>query len=54
MFRADFDRDKTGMSTSKEEVRRFMAKLTADECIIGKVPNLSEGEIEALAEGWAS
>jgi hypothetical protein len=54
MFRADFDRDKTGMSTSKEEFRRFMAKLAADECIIGKVPNLSEGEIEALAEGWAS
>jgi|LauGreDrversion4_2_1035121.scaffolds.fasta_scaffold972413_1 hypothetical protein len=45
MFRQEFDKDKTGGIASKEEVKRFLLKLAADECIIGKVIDLSEEEI---------
>jgi len=44
LFRVEFDKDKTGIS-SKEEIRRILGKLANDECIIGKVPYLSEEEV---------
>ena len=42
LFRQEFDKEKAGGISSKEEVKRFLNKLAADECVIGKVPDLSE------------
>lgn len=51
LFRAEFDKDKAGIA-SREEIRRLLTKLANDECVIGKVPNASEEDLNRLAEGW--
>jgi hypothetical protein len=43
VFRAEFDKDKQGIQ-SRDELKRLMLKLLNDECIIGKVPALTEQE----------
>lgn len=45
LFRQEFDKDKAGGIGSKEEIRRFLGKLAADECVIGKVPDLTEQQV---------
>lgn len=50
-FRAEFDKDKLGIN-SKDELKRLILKLINDECIIGKVPDLTEEEVPALVEQW--
>ena len=51
LFRAEFDKDKQGIQT-KDELKRLMIKLLADECNIGKIPDLSEEDVNTLIEGW--
>jgi len=51
VFRVEFDKDKAGIA-SKEELRRLFAKLENDECILGKVPHLSQEEIAQIVESW--
>jgi len=51
VFRADFDKDKQGIQ-SKDELKRLMTKLLNDDCIIGKVPALTEAEAHAIADEW--
>ena len=46
-----YDTDKTGVTT--ENLQKIMEALMKDECIIGKVPNLTEGEIAILFDKWA-
>jgi hypothetical protein len=41
LFRAEFDKDKTGIA-SRDEIKRLLGKLANDDCIIGKVPNATE------------
>ena len=45
-----YDTDKTGITT--ENLQKVMEALMKDECIIGKVPNLTEGEITILFDKW--
>ena len=45
-----YDTDKTGVTT--ENLQKIMEALMKDECIIGKVPNLTEGEITILFDKW--
>ena len=40
MFRAEFDKNKTGLQ-SRDELIRLINKLINDDCIIGKVPNIN-------------
>ena len=42
MFR-DHDKDKTGLT--KEDLKKLMRKLASDDCIIGKVPYLSDADV---------
>jgi hypothetical protein len=51
LFRAEFDKDKTGIA-SRDEIKRLLGKLANDECIIGKIPNYKESELASLAESW--
>ena len=51
VFRAEFDKDKQGIQ-SKDEVKRLMTKLLNDDCIIGKIPHLTEVEAHALVDSW--
>ena len=43
LFRQEFDKDKQGIA-SREELRRLIGKLLNDDCIIGKIPRLTEEE----------
>ena len=51
VFRAEFDKDKQGIQ-SKDEVKRLMTKLLNDDCIIGKIPDLTESESHAIVDSW--
>jgi hypothetical protein len=51
VFRAEFDKDKQGIQT-KDELKRLMTKLLNDDCIIGKVPAISEAEAFTIADEW--
>jgi hypothetical protein len=51
VFRAEFDKDKQGIQ-SKDELKRLMTKLLNDDCIIGKVPAISEAEAFIIADEW--
>ena len=42
MFR-EYDKDKSGIG--KEDLKKMMQRLANDECIIGKVPKLSDYEV---------
>ena len=50
-FRTEFDKDKQGIS-SKDDLKRLISRLLNDECIIGKIPNISEDEVNQIAEAW--
>ena len=45
-----YDTDKKGVS--KEKLIEMMEKLLKDECIIGKIPNLTENECSMLFDAW--
>ena len=45
-----YDTEKKGVTLPM--LQEIMKKLIADECIIGKVPNMIEDEIEGLFEPW--
>ena len=49
LFR-EYDKDKSGLP--REEVKKVFIRLLNDECFLGKVPNLSEGQLESLIESW--
>lgn len=42
MFR-EYDKDKTGVM--KEDLKKLIRRLANDDCIIGKVPNLTDDEV---------
>lgn len=44
------DKEKKGLR--KEDLVKIMGALMKDQCIIGKVPNLLESEIEGLFDAW--
>lgn len=37
---------------TKEELNLIMQALMKDECIIGKVPNLEEDEVQIIFDPW--
>lgn len=45
-----FDTDKSGVT--KDQLKEIMLTLMKDECIIGKVPNLTDDELEHLFDKW--
>ncbi len=45
-----YDTDKTGVTM--ENLQKVIEALMRDDCIIGKVPNLTEGEITILFDKW--
>jgi hypothetical protein len=47
---AKYDAQKKGVT--KEVLVEIMAKLINDECIIGKVPNLTKDEASMVFESW--
>ncbi len=47
----EYDKDKNS-GLSKQELSQLMLRLSNDEAIIGKVPNLSESELEHLFDDW--
>jgi Ca2+-binding EF-hand superfamily protein len=49
LFR-EYDKDKNGLQ--RDELKRLMRRLTSDDCIIGKVPALSDEEIDQLFDNW--
>jgi len=49
MFR-EYDKDKTGLL--KEDLKKLMRRLMNDECIIGKIPRLSDDEVENVFDDW--
>ena len=51
LFRQEFDKDKQGIA-SREELRRLLGKLLNDDCIIGKIPRLTEEEASQVVEAW--
>jgi Ca2+-binding EF-hand superfamily protein len=46
-----YDADKSG-NLSIEELKKMMYELREDKCIIGKIPNLNDTEIECLFDNW--
>ena len=46
MFR-EYDKDKTGLT--KEDLKKLMRRLAQDDCIIGKVPFLSDAEVSLIS-----
>ena len=37
---------------AKEHLVSIIKRLATDECVIGKIPNMTEAEYERLFEGW--
>ena len=46
MFR-EYDKDKNGLT--KEDLKKLMRRLAQDDCIIGKVPFLSDSEVSLIS-----
>jgi hypothetical protein len=45
MFR-EYDKDKNGLV--KEDLKKLLRRLCNDECIIGKIPKVSDDEVSFL------
>jgi hypothetical protein len=45
-----YDTEKKGVTL--DQLKEIMVRLLKDECIIGKIPDLNEEEIDQIFEPW--
>jgi hypothetical protein len=48
----EYDKDKTGVI--KDDLKKLLRRLCNDECIIGKIPKVSDDEVLCLYRGIVS